>query len=80
MQKANSVKEALELLVGRDALEGVTSSRTNQEVDAWQQQTLEELPYVLLLHLKYFDYKHHACTKIMKLIEFPIDLKLEISK
>ena len=73
------MKEALEALFGQNPLEGVTSSRTNQEVDAWQQQTLEELPFVLLLHLKYFDFKHHTCTKILKNVEFPIDLKVEPS-
>lgn len=79
IEKVASVKEALEsLFMGQSPLEGVTSSRTNQEVDAWQQQTLEELPLVLLLHLKYFDYKHHTCTKILKSTEFPIDLKLDL--
>ncbi|XP_065211966.1 ubiquitin carboxyl-terminal hydrolase 10-like isoform X2 [Planococcus citri] len=78
IEKVSSVKQALELLPGRDNLEGVTSSRTNQEVDAYQQQYLEELPYVLLLHLKYFDYKHHTCRKIKKSVEFPIDLKLDM--
>ncbi|KAK7869965.1 hypothetical protein R5R35_013739 [Gryllus longicercus] len=77
IEKAQSVKEALDLLVGRDQLEGVTCSRTNQEVEAWQQVTLEELPLVLVLHLKWFNYKLDGCSKIVKTVEFPVDLKFE---
>lgn len=79
-QRATSVREALELLVGRDPLEGVTSSKTNQEVTAWQQVSIEELPVVLVLHLKCFDYKMEGCTKILKALEFPVELKIDQSK
>uniref|UniRef100_A0A182MT28 ubiquitinyl hydrolase 1 n=1 Tax=Anopheles culicifacies TaxID=139723 RepID=A0A182MT28_9DIPT len=77
IEKAASVKEALEQLVGRDELEGVTCSKTKQEVAAWQQVTLEELPVVLILHLKCFDYKMDGCTKILKTLDFPIELKID---
>lgn len=80
LQKAPSVREALENLCARDSLEGVTCSRTNQEVTAWQQVTLEELPVVLILHLKCFDYKKETATKILKTVEFPVELKLDQSK
>lgn len=79
LQKAASVKEALEILVGRDQLEGVTGSKTKQEVVAWQQMTLEKLPVVLILHLKYFDYRSDGCTKILKKVEFPVELKIDAS-
>lgn len=74
------MKEALENFVNKDQLEGVTCTKTNQEVNAWQQMTLEKLPIVLILHLKWFDYKGDNCTKILKTVEFPIELKLEPSK
>lgn len=74
------MKEALDLLAGRDVLEGVTSSKTNQEVTAWQQVTIEELPVILILHLKCFDYKQDGCTKILKALEFPVELKIDTSK
>lgn len=77
IEKAASVKEALEILVGRDQLEGVTCSKTNQEVVAWQQMTLEKLPVILILHLKWFDYKVDGCTKIIKTVEFPVELKID---
>lgn len=79
-QKATSVKEALEVLVGKDPLEGITCSKTNQEISAWKQITLEELPTILILHLKCVDYKMDGCTKIFKTVEFPIELKIDASK
>lgn len=80
LQKAASVKEALEILVGRDQLEGVTGSKTKQEVLAWQQMNVEKLPPILILHLKWFDYRSDGCTKILKKVEFPVDLKIDASK
>lgn len=79
MQKAESVKSALEILVGKDQLEGMTCSKTKQQIEAWKQVTLEELPVVLILHLKWFDYKPDGCSKICKSVEFPIDLKIDPS-
>ncbi|XP_063702716.1 putative mediator of RNA polymerase II transcription subunit 26 isoform X2 [Culicoides brevitarsis] len=77
IERATSVNQALDLLAGRDPLEGITSTKTNQEVTAWQQVTIEELPVVLILHLKCFDYKQDGCTKITKSLEFPVELKIE---
>lgn len=77
IEKVKSVNEALEALVIKNQLEGVTSSKTNEEVEAWQQVNIEELPVVLILHLKCFDYKLESCTKIVKALEFPIDLKID---
>lgn len=65
--------------MGRDQLEGVTGSKTKQEVVAWQQMTLEKLPVVLILHLKYFDYRSDGCTKILKKVDFPVELKIDAS-
>ncbi|XP_022830025.1 ubiquitin carboxyl-terminal hydrolase 10-like isoform X2 [Spodoptera litura] len=70
IERANSVKDALELLAGKDTLEGVS--------DAWQQLSLEQLPVVLLLHLKCFQLDADGHTaKIVKNIDFPIDLKID---
>ncbi|KAL5292814.1 USP10 family protein [Megaselia abdita] len=77
IEKAASVKEALDLLVGREQLEGFSCSKTNQEVVAWQQMTLEKLPVVLILHLKWFDYKGDGCSKILKNVEFPVELIID---
>lgn len=77
IEKVKTVREALEALVSKNQLEGVTSEKTNEEVEAWQQVTLEELPVILILHLKCFDFKLNGCTKIVKALEFPIDLKID---
>lgn len=75
----NTVSEALDALVSKNKLEGVTSSKTNEEVEAWQQVLLDELPVILILHLKCFDFKLDGCKKIIKALEFPIDLKIDSS-
>lgn len=80
LQKVKTVREALEALISKNQLEGVTSSKTNEEVEAWQQVMLEELPIILVLHLKCFEFKLNGSTKIIKALEFPIDLKIEGSK
>ncbi|KAL6422080.1 hypothetical protein ACFW04_010855 [Cataglyphis niger] len=81
VQKAESVKNALEILVGKDQLEGMTCTKTRQQIEAWKQVTLEELPVILILHLKWFVYKFdkysNGCSKILKSMEFPIDLKID---
>ncbi|XP_047535105.1 proline-rich extensin-like protein EPR1 isoform X1 [Vanessa atalanta] len=70
IERSNTVKDALELLAGKDTLEGVS--------DAWQQLSLEQLPVVLLLHLKCFQLDAEGHTaKIVKNIDFPIDLKID---
>ncbi|KAJ2943652.1 hypothetical protein O0L34_g16764 [Tuta absoluta] len=70
IERATSVKDALELLAGKDTLEGVG--------DAWQQLSLEQLPVVLLLHLKCFQLDPEGHTaKIVKTIDFPVDLKID---
>ncbi|XP_049874149.1 ubiquitin carboxyl-terminal hydrolase 10-B isoform X2 [Pectinophora gossypiella] len=70
IERANTVKDALELLAGKDTLEGVS--------DAWQQLSLEQLPVVLLLHLKCFQLDTEGHTaKIVKTIDFPVDLKID---
>ncbi|XP_072947530.1 uncharacterized protein Usp10 isoform X2 [Epargyreus clarus] len=70
IERSTTVKDALELLAGKDTLEGVS--------DAWQQLSLEQLPVVLLLHLKCFQLDADGHTaKIVKNIDFPIDLKID---
>jgi ubiquitin carboxyl-terminal hydrolase 10 len=68
------------MLVTKDTLEGLTCPKTNRELDAYQQVTIDELPYVLLLHLKCFEYKQQKLTKIVKNVEFSVDLKIEPSE
>ncbi|XP_023646555.2 ubiquitin carboxyl-terminal hydrolase 10 isoform X2 [Paramormyrops kingsleyae] len=77
-EKIRTVQEALESLVARESVQGYTS-KSKQEVEISRRVTLEELPPVLVLHLKRFVFeKTGGCQKLVKNIEYPIDL--EISK
>ncbi|KAG5893174.1 hypothetical protein JTB14_000434 [Gonioctena quinquepunctata] len=77
IEKVKTVREALEAIITKNQLEGLTSSKTNEEVEAWQQVMLDELPVILILHLKCFDFKQDGCTKIIKALEFGVDLKID---
>nr|XP_023020477.1 ubiquitin carboxyl-terminal hydrolase 10-like isoform X2 [Leptinotarsa decemlineata] len=77
IENVKTVREALEALVTKNRLEGLTSSKTNEQVEAWEQVMLCELPVILILHLKCFDYSYNGCTKIIKALEFGIDLKID---
>uniref|UniRef100_A0A8C5QK24 Ubiquitin carboxyl-terminal hydrolase n=1 Tax=Leptobrachium leishanense TaxID=445787 RepID=A0A8C5QK24_9ANUR len=77
-EKIRTVQEALESLVARESVQGYTT-KTKQEVEISRRVTLEELPPVLVLHLKRFVFeKTGGCQKLIKNIEYPVDL--EISK
>ncbi|XP_026569726.1 ubiquitin carboxyl-terminal hydrolase 10 isoform X2 [Pseudonaja textilis] len=76
--RIRTVQDALESLVARESVQGYTT-KTKQEVEISRRVTLEELPPVLVLHLKRFVYeKTGGCQKLIKNIEYPVDL--EISK
>ncbi|KAM6222953.1 ubiquitin carboxyl-terminal hydrolase 10 [Rhynchocyon petersi] len=76
--KIRTVQDALESLVARESVLGYTT-KTKQEVEISRRVTLEKLPPVLVLHLKRFVYeKTGGCQKLIKNIEYPVDL--EISK
>ncbi|XP_068427825.1 ubiquitin carboxyl-terminal hydrolase 10 isoform X2 [Clinocottus analis] len=77
-EKIRTVQEALETLVARETVQGYTS-KTKQEIEISRRVTLEELPPVLVLHLKRFVFeKTGGCQKLTKNIDYPVDL--EISK
>ncbi|XP_039619256.1 ubiquitin carboxyl-terminal hydrolase 10 [Polypterus senegalus] len=77
-EKIRTVQDALESLVARESVQGYTT-KSKQEIEISRRVTLEELPPVLVLHLKRFVYeKSGGCQKLIKNIEYPVDL--EISK
>lgn len=76
-EKVNSVRDALACLVSKEPLTGYVCSKTGQEVEASRQITLEELPPILILHLKCFVYdKSGGIQKLMKRVDFTSDLEL----
>ncbi|XP_060080654.1 ubiquitin carboxyl-terminal hydrolase 10-like [Ylistrum balloti] len=75
--KVYSVKDALEGLVIKESISGYTCTKTKQELEVAKKVTLEELPPVLVMHLKYFVFdKDGGCQKLLKKIEYPIDLEI----
>ncbi len=81
-----SVGDALLNNFATEELDGYVCTKTKQEVDASRSLSLEELPPVLVLHLKRFVYDHGAndaaaaspggCQKLLKQIDFPVDLEI----
>ena len=59
-------------------LEGESLSKLYlQQVEASRRMMLEELPHVLVLHLKCFVYdKSGGCQKVTKVIDFSTDLEI----
>uniref|UniRef100_A0A671PEX4 Ubiquitin carboxyl-terminal hydrolase n=1 Tax=Sinocyclocheilus anshuiensis TaxID=1608454 RepID=A0A671PEX4_9TELE len=77
-EKIHTVQEALEILVARESVQGYTT-KSKQEIEISRRVTLEELPPVLVLHLKRFVFeKTGGCQKLVKNVDYPVDL--EISK
>lgn len=75
LQSSEKVSEALEKLVEGTMIDGDANSGLMR-----QQQTLDELPCVLILHLKCFHYRQQAVSKVMKALQFPVDLRLDPSE
>lgn len=54
-------------------------SKTNKQIEASRSLYLDELPSVLILHLKRFIYDETStagCQKLLKNIDFPVDLEI----
>jgi len=79
-QAIQSVTDALGQNFANEKLDGFICSKTKKEIEATRILSLEELPPILILHLKRFVYDGQTggVQKIMKQIEFGVDL--EISK
>lgn len=75
--KVESVRDALEQLVSKEEIPDYTDAKTNQDVTVFKQVFLEHLPNVLILQLKRFIYdKDGGLQKVMKKVNFPIDLEI----
>ncbi|CAG9815469.1 unnamed protein product [Phaedon cochleariae] len=77
VDRVKMIRETLETLVNKEHLEGLTSPNMNEVVQAWQQLILDVLPVILILHLKFLDFKPDGCTKIINALEFPVNLEIE---
>ncbi|XP_065065345.1 ubiquitin carboxyl-terminal hydrolase 10-like [Rhopilema esculentum] len=72
-----NIKDAFENYFTKESIEGFTSSKTKSKVEASHKTSLEKLPQVLILHLKYFVYdKTGGCQKIHKHIDIARELEI----
>ncbi|XP_041454868.1 ubiquitin carboxyl-terminal hydrolase 10-like [Lytechinus variegatus] len=72
-----NLKEALDNLGNKESVHGFMSNKTKKEVEAFRRVTLEELPPVLILHLKRFLYdKSGGCQKLMKKIDYGMEIEI----
>ncbi|OWF38010.1 ubiquitin carboxyl-terminal hydrolase 10-like [Mizuhopecten yessoensis] len=73
----HTVRDALEGLVLKESISGYTCTKTKLELEVAKKVTLEELPPVLVMHLKYFVFnKDGGSQKLLKKIDYPIDLEI----
>ncbi|XP_019629435.1 PREDICTED: ubiquitin carboxyl-terminal hydrolase 10-like isoform X1 [Branchiostoma belcheri] len=76
-EKIWTVKDALEAMVTKETIHGYTCSKTKQEVEASRRMMIEDLPPVLVLHLKRFVYdKTGGSQKVQKRVDFNIELDI----
>jgi ubiquitin carboxyl-terminal hydrolase 10 len=73
-----SLNEALLKNFDSEEIEGYKNQKTNQVVKATRSLSLEELPAILILHMKRFVYdaKTGGVQKTLKPVEFSVDLEI----
>jgi len=75
-----SVNEALVNNFASEMIDGYVCPKTKQAVEASKSMTLEELPPILVLHLKRFVYdgslSGKGSQKLLKNVDFPVDLEI----
>ena len=76
--KISNVGDAIACNFAEESIDGYMCSKTNQEIEASRSMSLEELPPILVLHLKRFIYdgSSNGCQKLLKNIDFPVDLEI----
>merc|ERR1719411_862957 len=77
-EKISNVGDAIACNFAEESIDGYMCSKTNQEIEASRSMSLEELPPILVLHLKRFIYdgSSNGCQKLLKNIDFPVDLEI----
>ena len=71
-----TIEQALDALMSREVIEGLKKKHSGAEIRASQQHTLDQLPRVLVCHLKRFDYTDKGSVKLTKEISYPSELAL----
>lgn len=72
-----SVQDAIKSFTAPEIIHDFYCSKTKQKLDAQRRTSLDQLPPILILHLKQFVYtQDHGLKKLIKKIEYPIDFEL----
>lgn len=72
-----SVQDAIVSFTALETIQDFYCSKTRQKLDAQCRTSLDQLPPILILHLKQFVYTpDHGLKKLMKKIEYPIDFEI----
>jgi ubiquitin C-terminal hydrolase len=72
-----SLQDAIKSFTATEIIQDFYCSKTKQKLDAQRRTSLDQLPPILILHLKQFIYtQDHGLKKLMKRIEYPIDFEL----
>lgn len=75
-EKVKSVEDAIKHFTAPESLQGFTCPKTGQIIDASYQTFIDQLPPVLILHMKCFVFdKDGGSKKLVKQIDYPIDLE-----
>ncbi|KAK3707970.1 hypothetical protein QZH41_010727, partial [Actinostola sp. cb2023] len=74
IQNVNCIEDALNHLAVKEELQGYTCSKTNSQIDISRRVTFESLPKVLILHLKRFIYSKSGSQKLLKHVDYPLEL------
>ena len=74
----NSVQDALCLNFASEKIDGYVCPKSGKVTEASRTMSLENLPPILVLHLKrmVYDGSTGGCQKVMKEISFPVDLEI----
>ncbi|XP_031571370.1 ubiquitin carboxyl-terminal hydrolase 10-like isoform X2 [Actinia tenebrosa] len=76
IQNVSCIEDALNHLAVKEELQGYTCSKTNAQIDISKRVTFESLPKILILHLKRFIYSKSGSQKLLKHVDYPLDLPI----
>ena len=73
-----NVSQALSSNFATESIDGYVCTTTKKEVEASRSLSLEQLPPILVLHMKRFIYDETSggCQKLLKVVDFPVDLEI----
>lgn len=72
-----SVQDAIKSFTAPEIIHDFYCSKMKQKLDAQRKTSLDQLPPILILHLKQFVYtQDQGLKKLIKKIEYPVDLEL----